>query len=296
MLSDQHLKDIAARSTAPVFGQAPGCVKVGQYRRIMPVTMARMMENALDWEHLPTLHADNFASIDLIDSGPWGWRATADLPSKGGGAPTRSQIIELLLDTQNHCWVTTILGGTGAGNQIHTQARMVADDQLEVCVDFYVPDSGFSDEQYRQYGEALSAVYAQLYDEDEGMMARRQDEMDAWAAARRSTPPADGRVDVGALEDLQSAGAQIVPFGGGRFKLLWDGDAVSIFSVRCPHMLGPLDDEEICDGRVACPWHGYVFDTKTGRCDGHPGLRLETPPHVTVSDGRIILSAEDQLA
>ena len=269
---------------------------MGQYRRVMPVTMARMMENALDWEHLPTLHADYFASIELIDSGPWGWRAQADLPSKKGAAHKDTQTIELLLDTQNHCWVTTILAGSGKGNQIHTQARMVADDQLEVCVDFYVPDSGFSDDQYRQYGEVLSSVYAQLYDEDEGMMARRQEEMQAWAAARRSARPADGRVDVGALDDLKTAGALVVPFNGGRFKLIWEGGDVSIFSVRCPHMLGPLDDEEICDGRVTCPWHGYVFDTSTGQCDGHPGLRLETPPRVAVSDGRIILLADDQPA
>ena len=40
----------------------PGSVvpHVGTYRRVLPVNLERMFENALDWEHLPHLHSSSF--------------------------------------------------------------------------------------------------------------------------------------------------------------------------------------------------------------------------------------------
>ncbi len=34
---------------------------------------------------------------------------------------------------------------------------------------------------------------------------------------------------------------------------------------KCPHQGGPLDQGNIEDGVLRCPWHGYKFDPKTGR-------------------------------
>ena len=45
---------------------------VGSYRRRMAVSVERMYENALDWAHLPYLHSDAFASIELVEEGDWG--------------------------------------------------------------------------------------------------------------------------------------------------------------------------------------------------------------------------------
>ncbi len=293
MISDSQRAMLAARPRTPQFGATEGLVKIGHYRRAMPVTMARMMENALDWEHLPTLHASSFSSIDLIDSGPWGWQAEAAVPSGSAEAPDRLQIIELLVDTQKHHWVTTILGGVAEGNQIHTQAVALGKDEIEVQVDFFVPDTGLTDEQSRQYGQVMSTIYAQLYDEDESMMARRQQEMQAWAAFRKSKDGREDALDLGPVEEVRAALPRIVPFNGGRFKLDWQDGAFVVFSVRCPHMLGPLDDEPVTDGVVACPWHGYAFDVASGACRDHPGLKLETPPTAVVEDGRLKLRASN---
>ncbi len=289
MITQEQRQELGARPRAPRFGDAPGCVKVGQYRRAMPVTMARMMENALDWEHLPTLHASSFASIDLIDSGPWGWQAEAELPAPDGTPSGHKQLIELLVNTKAHHWVTTILGGAGEGNQIHTQAVMLDDGDLEVRVDFFVPDSGLSDDQCRQYGDVLSTIYAQLYDEDESMMARRQSEMQAWSAHRKQKADPEIDRDLGPVDGVRASAPHIVPFNGGRFKLDWDGECFTVFSVRCPHMLGPLDDAPVEGGVVTCPWHGYRFDVASGGCLEHPGMRLETPPDVVVTGGRVVL-------
>jgi hypothetical protein len=39
---------------------------VGSYRRRLPVSLDRMYENALDWQHLPHLHSSSFGSIDCV--------------------------------------------------------------------------------------------------------------------------------------------------------------------------------------------------------------------------------------
>ena len=49
----------------------------GTYKRTLPVSLERMYENALDWEHLPHLHASSFSSLQCLDAGAWGWRASS---------------------------------------------------------------------------------------------------------------------------------------------------------------------------------------------------------------------------
>ena len=53
---------------------------VGTYRRVLPVSLVRMYENTLDWEHLPFVHDSSFSSIECLDAGPWGWRAITTSP------------------------------------------------------------------------------------------------------------------------------------------------------------------------------------------------------------------------
>ena len=48
---------------------------VGTYRRELPVSIDRLYENAIDWEHLPYLHRTSFARIECQDAGSWGFRA-----------------------------------------------------------------------------------------------------------------------------------------------------------------------------------------------------------------------------
>lgn len=58
----------------------------------------------------------------------------------------------------------------------------------------------------------------------------------------------------------------------------------------CPHKLGPLAEGDISDGKVECPWHGYVFNLATGQCINHSSC-----PHLyhydlrTEPDGRIFI-------
>jgi nitrite reductase/ring-hydroxylating ferredoxin subunit len=51
----------------------------------------------------------------------------------------------------------------------------------------------------------------------------------------------------------------------------------------------PYDYEYTLDGRVlACPWHQWEFDLKTGRALFDPSVRARTYP-VVVEDGNIYI-------
>lgn len=38
----------------------------------------------------------------------------------------------------------------------------------------------------------------------------------------------------------------------------------------CPHAGGPLDEGELNDSEVECPWHGSVFNVTSGQVVGPP--------------------------
>jgi len=45
----------------------------------------------------------------------------------------------------------------------------------------------------------------------------------------------------------------------------------------CLHRGGPLGQGVVMDGKVICPWHGWMFDAATGQAD-HPGFQIATYP------------------
>ena len=109
---------------------------VATYTRELPVSIARMYENAIDGEHLPWLHRDTFATLEISESGDWGWRGTGHLHPKSFMTWME---LELRLDRKNHRWITTTLRGLGKGNQVVTHAIPIAENRIKVVVDFYVP-------------------------------------------------------------------------------------------------------------------------------------------------------------
>jgi len=243
---------------------------LGNYTRDIPVNLNRMMENAYDWEHLPFVHPSSFASIDLIDQGEWGWRCNTTLPPAAGGG---KQIVELLVDRQGHYWATTVLEGTGEGVQIHTQASAKGDRQIEVDVRFYLPLAPETEEQAAIILGYLQAQYATLYDEDEALMSARQEALDARKAEARVLPAS---FDLGPITDLDRDSTYSVEVQQGRFSVRFHEGAWIAHSSVCPHLLGPLAEGKIVDGRIVCPWHGYAFALDNGEEEQD---RCGAPPH-----------------
>lgn len=197
----------------------------GTYRRRLGGSLERLLENALDWEHLPWLHASTFRSIECIDAGPWGFRANVGLADSGSEI-----LLELLLDADRATWVSRTLDGDGAGSEIWSKAVATGARTCEVDVEFHLPD--LRPESAPKVGSAYASLYERLYDEDESMMIGRQTGLDS----RGDVP------------------VRVVDVNG----------EPCVIAARCPHRLGPLDDAPVVDGVIQCPWHGYRFDVRTG--------------------------------
>jgi len=265
---------------------------LGNYVRRLPSNLTRMMENAYDWEHLPFVHASSFKSIALVDSGKWGWRAKLDLPDAAGGG---EQVIDLLIDADNHYWATTVFSGVGEGVQVHTQATKISDDEIEVDVRFYFSEK--PDDAFAEAGLAyLQQQYATLYDEDQELMTGRQTALEdakRWRAAAKSAE----EICVGTIDALSTQDTHIVETSKGRYCVRqWQGNWIA-HSAVCPHLLGPLDDSAIDDdGQITCPWHGYKFDVESGKTCGtgdNVGATcrdLQIAPQPVARDGKLYLN------
>ena len=44
----------------------------------------------------------------------------------------------------------------------------------------------------------------------------------------------------------------------------------------CLHRGGPLGEGIMDNDNVTCPWHGYVYNVKTGQCETNPAMKLKT--------------------
>ena len=204
-----------------------GLVEVGRYRRDLGASLERMIENALDWEHLPHTHASSFSAIRILDHGEAGWRAEAALAD---GRP-----VTIGLSLTDDGWITTTGIDGRTASEIRTAAWSTGPDSCSVEVRFLVPEPAPG--QHAAIGAYYQRLYADLYDEDERLMM-------ASAAALRRGP-----------EALKLRRPVTLP----------DGTPASA-PVYCPHQGLPLDAEPDDDGIITCPWHGYRVDIATGRC------------------------------
>ena len=248
-------------------------IEVARYERRVHASGERVWENVRDWEHLPWLHRSSFRSIALRDEGDWGWKAEIGLRPQG----------EILLELVIHGarYVSRTLEGPGAGTEIWTRVTPVGERETDVAVSFQVPE--VPPEAAESLGAGFRKLYAQLWDEDEGMMEHRTRELAA--RATRAEPLA-----LGPAAKLRARLPLCVELGGRRYRVLEVGGELLAHATRCPHLLGPLDDAAVEDGVVRCPWHGYAFDVKSGRSTEGRRLRLPPAPRVEVdADGQATL-------
>jgi nitrite reductase/ring-hydroxylating ferredoxin subunit len=108
-------------------------------------------------------------------------------------------------------------------------------------------------------------------------------------------------VSLGPLEQIPDGTARnfVLQMRAGRFHgfVVRRGESVVGYVDRCPHMGVPLAqtlDDYLTPGgtRIACAWHGALFEIGDGLCVGGPcvGARL-TPWPVTIADGAIVTAA-----
>src|SRR5690242_19476551 len=55
-------------------------------------------------------------------------------------------------------------------------------------------------------------------------------------------------------------------------------DRYSAMDNVCVHRGGPLGQGVVLDGKVVCPWHGWMYDPETGVPDVNPKMKVAVYP------------------
>ncbi len=77
---------------------------------------------------------------------------------------------------------------------------------------------------------------------------------------------------VAVVEEVPPGSALLVEVTGQEIALFnLDGDIFAVDNT-CTHSGGPLAEGDIESDRVTCPWHGSIFNIKTGGVLGPPAL------------------------
>jgi nitrite reductase (NADH) small subunit len=121
-----------------------------------------------------------------------------------------------------------------------------------------------------------------------------------------------GEHRVAHIDELPLDRGLLVDVDGRQVGIFRVGDEVRAFLNVCPHQGGPVGTGGLfpairghIEGRrlreyhdpdttvVACPWHGWEFDARTGTCLADPSRRLRSYPAV-VRDGQVIVMTAPQ--
>jgi nitrite reductase/ring-hydroxylating ferredoxin subunit len=88
------------------------------------------------------------------------------------------------------------------------------------------------------------------------------------------------------LGELKPGELTLVALGGARVVLTRLGEQVVAFGDVCAHQGGPLHQGKLTGARLACPWHGWMYDVRTGQCT-FPGRGARVPSY------RVRIDADD---
>jgi nitrite reductase/ring-hydroxylating ferredoxin subunit len=92
-----------------------------------------------------------------------------------------------------------------------------------------------------------------------------------------------GFVKVGATGDLAHGQGKKVEAGGKKIALFNVDGTYYAIDDACTHRGGPLSEGELSGNEVTCPWHGAIFDLKTGNTLGPPATKGVSRYNVRVS-------------
>jgi nitrite reductase/ring-hydroxylating ferredoxin subunit len=253
-----------------------GLTLAAVYEREVAASLERIWENVLDWEHLPWLHRRSFLGIREVEAGPSGWRACVLLPQPGEPRPAW---IQVCLDRASLRYVTRTLAGMGEGTEIWTLLDPVTDRRTRVTVEFHLPRSAATQGAgNREVGAVYTQLYTRLWNEDEGMMVRRQAVLDARGAPATRDPSV---VPLGSASSLRAQLPRVIDADGARLRIVEVAGKLCAHTTVCPHLGGPLEEAMLdADGCIVCPWHGYRFDLRTGLSADGRRLALSAAPEL----------------
>ncbi|MDX6679015.1 MAG: hypothetical protein QOE31_3067, partial [Solirubrobacteraceae bacterium] len=69
-------------------------------------------------------------------------------------------------------------------------------------------------------------------------------------------------------------------------------DGLFALSASCVHAGGPLDEGELVDGCLKCPWHASMFRLQDGRAVRGPATVNQPVWQARIEDGRVQVRAK----
>ncbi len=71
-------------------------------------------------------------------------------------------------------------------------------------------------------------------------------------------------IKVAAVSQLRPGTMRVIEANGHRLLLIDIGGEIHALDARCPHRGGPLEEGDLRQGMIECPWHHYRYDVRTG--------------------------------
>ncbi|WP_344196316.1 Rieske 2Fe-2S domain-containing protein [Kribbella karoonensis] len=96
-------------------------------------------------------------------------------------------------------------------------------------------------------------------------------------------------VDVAELSDLSADKPIRVSAGGVPVVLVRREGSVDALSATCVHAGGPLDEGELVDGCIRCPWHASTFRLTDGQVVRGPATVDQPSWQVKIDQGRVFV-------
>ena len=91
-------------------------------------------------------------------------------------------------------------------------------------------------------------------------------------------------IRAGRLDDVPDGSVTRLELDGTPVVLARVGEAVYACGAVCSHKGGPLGEGKLSGARLVCPWHGWMYDVRTGACL-FPGRGAGVPTYPTRVDG-----------
>ena len=73
-------------------------------------------------------------------------------------------------------------------------------------------------------------------------------------------------VRAAALAEVLPGQPHLVVVNDTRLVLVRVGDRIHAINDSCAHSGGPLSGGRLSGTRLACPYHGWMYDVRTGQC------------------------------
>jgi len=102
------------------------------------------------------------------------------------------------------------------------------------------------------------------------------------------------KVEITPLDKLPRDRGVRVEVGDHRIAMFRIGDDVYALGDVCSHAEASLAEGEVFEGSVECPRHGSGFDLETGAPSSLPATAPVPTYDVSVEDGTVYLTLEDQ--